>query len=288
MKKMMRSVVLTLSVLLNRLAHRIQKTCNILDWIRFRHLEHESRPSDIFIVSYPRSGTTWLQMVLYQLTSDGEMNFAHISQFVPWFERMARSNVRSVYGEDGKRRRIFKSHMRFSGSLWSVPKGPCRYIYVIRNGADVAVSYYHFYRTHFRFRGTFDEFFEKFKQGRVHYGSWFEHVSDWLAQRDNPRVLIVRYEELTSDLAGGIRRIAQFCDIQIAPADLPRILERCSFEFMKQHQRQFDLVAENMRELGAERDAFIRKGSVGEGAVVLSAEQRKVFESSGPPAHAGT
>jgi len=33
------------------------------------------RNDDIFIVTYPRSGTTWLQQILYQLTTDGNMDF---------------------------------------------------------------------------------------------------------------------------------------------------------------------------------------------------------------------
>ena len=47
-------------------------------------------PDDIFVVTYPRSGTTWTQMILYQLTTDGRMDFAHITQVCPWFELPAR------------------------------------------------------------------------------------------------------------------------------------------------------------------------------------------------------
>ena len=34
--------------------------------------------TDIYIVTYPRSGTTLLQMMLYQITTDGEYNFDHL------------------------------------------------------------------------------------------------------------------------------------------------------------------------------------------------------------------
>jgi hypothetical protein len=33
------------------------------------------RASDIFIVTYPKSGTNWMQMIMYQLTTDGDMEW---------------------------------------------------------------------------------------------------------------------------------------------------------------------------------------------------------------------
>jgi len=60
--------------LLTKLAHRLTRLS--------RELLFVPRPGDIYIVSYPRSGTTWLQMILYQLTSDGSMGFDHITEFI--------------------------------------------------------------------------------------------------------------------------------------------------------------------------------------------------------------
>ena len=36
------------------------------------------REDDIYISTYPKSGTTLMQMILYHLTTDGRMNFNHI------------------------------------------------------------------------------------------------------------------------------------------------------------------------------------------------------------------
>jgi len=60
-------------------------------WLRLKHFDYVPRPDDIFIVTYPRSGTTWMQMILYQLTTDGSMDFPHIAEYCPWFERSLRS-----------------------------------------------------------------------------------------------------------------------------------------------------------------------------------------------------
>src|SRR5206468_68583 len=43
-----------------------------------RATDYSPRPDDLFIVSFPKSGTTLLQMILYQMTTAGEMDFPHI------------------------------------------------------------------------------------------------------------------------------------------------------------------------------------------------------------------
>ncbi len=62
----------------------LTETRRPLEFIRLAHVDFNIRPDDIFIVTYPRSGTTWMQMILYQLTTDGKMNFPHISKVCPW------------------------------------------------------------------------------------------------------------------------------------------------------------------------------------------------------------
>src|SRR5262249_49561577 len=62
-----------------------------LHLLELKHFKFVPRPDDIFIVTYPRSGTTWMQMILYQLTTDGNMDIPHIAERCPWFERSTRS-----------------------------------------------------------------------------------------------------------------------------------------------------------------------------------------------------
>lgn len=109
--------------------------------------------------------------------------------------------------------------------------------------------------------------------GRVQFGSWFRHVAGWYAQRDNPNVLFLRYEEMLKDLPGTIRRVAEFCEIPLTDERFERVLERSSFAFMKEHQNQFDPLFEMLLEQGWKGGPFIRKGQSGEGKKVLTQEQ---------------
>jgi peroxiredoxin len=238
--------------------------------LELKHFKFVPRPNDIFIVTYPRSGTTWMQMILYQLTTDGSMDVPHIAERCPWFERSTRSGCgfENLAGP-----RIFKSHLSYR----AIPKGPGRYIYVARNGQDVAISYFNLYRNYNQYEGTFDEFFQRFMRGKLHYGSWFDHVEGWRKHRHDLNILFLSYEELTRDLEGCIRRISAFCQINVPEEKLPRIVERCSFEFMKQHEKKFDPALEMLWENGTQLDSFLRVGRAGEGARELSKEQRTRF-----------
>ncbi len=240
---------------------------------RLRHLEFVPREDDIFIVTYPRSGTTWMQMILYQLTTEGSMDFPHIAEYCPWFERS--SKAARAFGERPSPR-LFKSHLSYP----KIPKGPGRYIYVARDGKDVAVSYYHLHRGYNGYEGTFAEFFERFLRGKDSFGSWFAHVKGWWQRRSDPNVLFLTYEELSRDLQGTIRKIAAFIGREVPPEKLPTIVEKCRFAFMKQYENQFDPVMESLWEQQVQLKSFLRSGRVGDGKINLTDEQQARFNEA--------
>lgn len=236
-------------------------------------LEFRPREEDIFVVTYPRSGTTWMQMILYQLTTDGRMDFSHISEVSPWFERslaLGTSEARDF--ESLPSPRIFKSHLPY---MW-LPGG-CRYIYVARDGMDVAVSYYHLYRSHLGFEGSFSDFFERFTSGSVQYKSWFKHVAGWQTRRGKPDMLFIRYEDMLSSLESVIGEVAGFCGLEVDEARLDRALQRCDFDFMKRHQSKFDHATRVLLDRGIRPDSFIRKGGGGEGDDRMTGSQKEDY-----------
>jgi hypothetical protein len=244
-----------------------------VDWLRLKHADFVPRPDDVFIVTYPRSGTTWLQMILYQLTTDGNMDLPHIAEYCPWFER----SIRSARGfETRPSPRIFKSHLPYA----KIPQGPCKYIYVARDGKDVAVSYYHLCRSYNGYEGTFAEFFERFLLGKVEFGSWFEHVRGWWAHRHDSNVLFLSYESLSRDLEACIGKVAAFIGREAPMERLPQIVERCGFAYMKAHESKFDPALELLWEGGLQLRSFLRSGQVGDGAESLSEEQQAAFREA--------
>ena len=49
-------------------------------------LNFKPRSNDVFIVTPPKCGTTWMQQILHQLRSGGDMSFDEISDVVPFIE----------------------------------------------------------------------------------------------------------------------------------------------------------------------------------------------------------
>ena len=231
------------------------------------------RPDDVFISSYPRSGTTWLQHITHVLQSNGDVSFAHISDVVPWYERslsLGRLRAADLNARPG--RRLFKSHLP-RGYL---PDG-ARYIYAVRDGRDVATSYFHFYCSHLGFTGDFDEFFERFIEGRLQYGSWFKHVAGWRYYEGAPDVLFVRYERLLSHLDQELFRIAQFLGLGISAGRLSELKALCEFSFMKENEEKFDHARGEPEASHVEQGRFLRRGRQGAHQELFSPEKLARF-----------
>ena len=241
-------------------------------------MEFEPRPSDLYVATYPRSGTTWVQFILFLMHDERDPEFAHISQVSPWYERsLALATKEARDFEPYPDPRYFKTHLT---PEWLPDVG--RVIYIERDPLDVAVSYYHLYRSHLRFRGSFDQFFDRFIDGRLQYRSWFDHVERWrrFGERHPDRILSLTYEDLRTDLDAVVMRIAAFTGASLTPRTTERIRRMANFEWMRTHQRQFDPITETHLDQGLIADAFIRSGRSGEGRATLDAEQRARFQAA--------
>ena len=90
----------------------------------------EARPDDVYVVTYPRSGTTWVQFILYLMHSDQRLDFAHLSEVSPWWERsLALGSHTSEDFAALEGPRVFKSHLP---RRWLPGQG--RFVCVVRDG----------------------------------------------------------------------------------------------------------------------------------------------------------
>lgn len=68
------------------------------------------------------------------------------------------------------------------------------------------------------YTGSFKQFFEDWISNKIIFGSWAQHLKEYLAAAEDPQsrdqVLLVRYEDMKSDLVGCVQRVAQFLQLE--------------------------------------------------------------------------
>lgn len=264
------------TVALEAAVRNLENARRIANFVRGK-LEFEARPSDVFISSYPRSGTTLTQWILYLLTHEAQPDPEHLTRVSPWFERsLAIGELTAADFERFASPRVFKSHLPRE---W-LPDG-ARYIYVERDVADVLVSYYHFYRAYLGFDGSLKDFYARFVEGRVQYGSWYEHVAGWRAHAGDPDVLLVRYEHLLKDRKAAIQGIVAFLGWDCDERWIDRAVLESSFDAMKHRESIFDHATALLLERGVSPHSFLRTGTTGSGATELSDAQKRGLRERG-------
>lgn len=199
-------------------------------------VDYEAQPGDVFIVSYPKCGTTWLQHILYSIFTDG-VSQDRLDFFLrmPFLERQG-AEAAMYCRKPG----AFKTHLQFGKNPYSTD---AKYIYIIRNPYDCCVSFYYHYKNIavLKFeKATFDEFFEMFLDGNVVFGDYFDHLMSWYPHRNDPNVLFLTYEGLKKDTKAEIMKIAEFLGDEYSikfkedPDALNRVYEETSLNRMKE------------------------------------------------------
>jgi len=126
----------------------------------------QTRPDDVFVVSYPKSGTTWVQEIVWQIFHEGQVTSTYLRERVPFLERAHYPCAEHPDINTLPSPRILKAHLPFN----TIPKSAnevnkCKYIYVARNPKDVAVSYYKFVTSLERFKGPWEFYVKIFLEG---------------------------------------------------------------------------------------------------------------------------
>ena len=116
--------------------------------------------------------------------------------------------------------------------------------------------------------------------GEIAFGTWRRHVGSWLAAAAaDPRVLLLRYEDMIADLAGCVARLSAHLGLGYSDAELGKLLPRMTFAWMKEHEAAFAPTSVAWVDK-ADGFSFVRRGKVGGGKEDLTAAQRLEREAS--------
>ena len=251
------------------------------------------RDSDIVIATYPKSGTTWTQQIVAQLLFHGAEEIK-LTNHSPWIEARVANSLRADRIEAQTHRRFFKTHLPIDALCFS-PKA--KYIYVGRDGRDVAWSLFNHYAN------ATDDYYKLFNDtpGRVgpplqrptgdphdFYRHWFHDngypaisfwktVGSWWNVRALPNVKLFHFNDLKADLAGSVLEIAAFLDIPVRSRGFSKIVEHCSFAYMKAHAEMSAPASGALWKDGGK--TFINKGTNGRWRDTLSAAEIAAYDA---------
>ena len=203
------------------------------------------RPDDIWIITYPKAGTTLTQELMWQIAHgvniESEESQKNIFLRVPFIEFTALQTsvmpVPSIESDDPmsqmalmmndtvawtdkvKSPRIIKTHLPLS----MLPPNLCevsKVLYVGRNPMDNCVSFYHFekllHNQGLDQDANYQDYATKlYLKGRLVYGDYWTHLKDAWKYKTEKNFKLIWYEDMRADLSKAIRDIADFTGYQV-------------------------------------------------------------------------
>lgn len=264
----------------------------MFDTSRWDHVR--LRPGDIIIGTWAKSGTTLTQQLIQELLSGAdELAMAGAS---PWVDCrfLMPLEVMEPLLEAQIGRRFMKTHAPFEAVPWS-PE--VKYVYIGRDPRDVIWSAYNhsasFTDTAWEMINAAEGPWPKWRKPQEDVRSWYLHwietdkaanfqdlsfwdnILSWWNERARPNVKLLHYANIIADRPATLRELAEFLEIDLDPARLPVMAQRCSIEHMREAAAAagfFDAVWEKGPA------SFFNKGTNGRWRDVLSPKEAAMAE----------
>ncbi|XP_077967233.1 sulfotransferase 1B1-like isoform X2 [Styela clava] len=253
-------------------------------------LKFKIRDDDVFIATYPKSGTTWMQQLVWLICNNADTNFDKdkpLTSRIPYLETVDVTDnvslgIQTLERWQKNRQRLIKTHLPYGLLPEDIQSGnKCKIIYVARNAKDVCVSFYFFHVMNILLPhpGTWSEFLENYSSGNIMFGSWFPHVLKYWEkfQTDKERIYFTTYEAMKTDLKGEIVAVSNFLGKKLTNEQIDIIFNFCTFDSMsKDRSTNYS----HVRNLGMDfkKSKFMRKGEVGDWKNYFTINENAAFD----------
>lgn len=246
--------------------------------------DFKARPDDILIVTYPKAGTTWTSYIL-DLLYFGHMGpdrqtSIPINKRVPFLEMAKRTlpTGTEMINQLTTTPRLIKSHLPVQFVPKSFWEQRCKIVYVARNAKDCAVSYFHFGRMNKSQPdpGDWSSYLEKYMEGQVMYGSWFDHVINWWEKKQTcSNIHYMSYEDLSQDLGREVDRLCTFLGLSPSAEEKEKLKAAVKFDNMKENKMVNYSTVPSMDQ---KVSPFMRKGKVADWKNHFTVAQNEKFD----------
>ena len=211
-----------------------------------RGAEYLPTSEDVFVVTQMRSGTTWMQHLVYQVLTRGQTDLVAedrcLNAISPWLESTKTVTVTDApLVGDKVRKRIIKTH--FPDTL--CPFSPkAKYIHVVRNPLSCFASSVDFVRSNLQgFEPDWETCLDWFLSPEwMWWSTWTDHFSGWQQRSSEPHVLLVTFEEMKENLGAVAQRVADFLGVEnLSELETNAIVQKCSFQYMQRNRHIFEM-----------------------------------------------
>lgn len=247
----------------------------------------------IWLASYPKSGNTWLRVLLTNYLRDGdtpadinELNGGPIASARLWFDEWVGVEASTLSDTVVERLRpeVYRCmaretpdvlYMKVHDACSRTDRGELLFpadvtagvIYILRNPLDMAASCAHHWGVSVSqaVQNLCDPTFATARslggltdQLRQALGSWSDHVRSWLDRSGLP-LQVIRYEDLLQDPETAFATAVSFCGLAL---DAARVRKAVAFSNFNELQRQEELKGFRERSVVAP-GRFFRQGQAG-------------------------
>jgi hypothetical protein len=183
----------------------------------------------VYLISFPRSGNTWLRYLLTALVCGPAVDAALVDRTVPDIHHSDPAS------RPTKKAMWVKSHM-------PAREGPpeAKVIYLVRHGLQAMLSYHRYLQARGRLPAN-SEVKAFLMAEDVWPCRWADHVEGWLTEverRPADRALLVHYEDLEESTALHLGRIASFLELDVGPGQLEEAVAAAGRERMMMEERR--------------------------------------------------
>ncbi|XP_047966359.1 cytosolic sulfotransferase 12-like [Salvia hispanica] len=248
----------------------------------------QARDSDVFLITTPKSGTTWLKALIFALMNRKQNPISSATHpllshnphaLVPFLEIKLYADNQKPDIASLPSPRLFSTHIPYVSLPESVKNGSrCKLVYLCRNPKDTFVSLWHFtnkLRTPEMGANDIGGVFDRFCNGISLYGPFWDHVLEyWNLSKDDPEgALFLRYEDMKEQPGVHLRQLAEFlkCPFTAEEDELglvEEMLRLCSFD----HLSGLEVNKSGKLSSGEANNAFFRRGEVGDWKNYLTPE----------------
>jgi hypothetical protein len=215
-----------------------------------------------FIVSYPKTGRTWLRVMLGKALI--ERYGLPQSRLLDTYKASKAAGIRPIMFSHGGPRYLFDfrpfDRLSFDADLYRHK----RVIHLVRDVRDTLVSYYfQLAKREMLFAGDVSAFLRDPVFGAPKIITYY---TLWFRNRNVPQAfLAVSYEQMRAQPVATLARMLEFVGISEAPAVAPAAVEFASFENMKKMETGGGFQRKMMQPGdAADKESYkVRKGKVG-------------------------